>query len=44
MVPIEPGSTKKKKDWWTYGKKSLLNGKLLGRVKGMSPDNIKAIP
>lgn len=43
MVPIAPGSIEKKKDFWDYSKKKLLNDKLLHRVKDFDSDKIRAI-
>lgn len=34
----------KVKDWWSYGKKSVLKGTLIKRIKDFREDNIKAIP
>jgi dynein heavy chain len=44
MVPVAPGSMEKKKDFWDYAKKKLLNNKLITRVKDFKEDKIKAIP
>lgn len=33
----------KKKDFWDYSKKKLLNDKLLGRVRDFDSDRIKSI-
>lgn len=43
MVPIAPGSMEKKKDFWDYAKKKLLNDKLLGRVREFDSDKIRSI-
>jgi dynein heavy chain len=43
-VPVAPGSMEKKQDFWDYSKKSLLNDKLIKRVKGFKEENIRAIP
>ena len=42
--PKEPGSIEKVQDFWEYAKKSLLNDKLLKRVKAFDEETIKAIP
>ena len=44
MKPKEPGSIEKVPDFWEYAKKSLLNDKLIKRVKDFKEDQIKAIP
>jgi len=43
MVPVAPGSIEKKKDFWDYSKKKLLNDKLLHRVREFDSEKIKAI-
>ena len=42
--PKEPGSMEKVPDFWEYAKKSLLNDKLIKRVKDFKEEQIKAIP
>ena len=42
--PKEPGSMEKIQDFWEYAKKSLLNDKLIKRVKDFKEDQIKGIP
>jgi dynein heavy chain len=36
--PKEPGSMEKIQDFWDYAKKSLLNDKLIKRVKDFKED------
>ena len=36
QVPVAPGSMEKKKDFWDYAKKKILNDKLIKRVKEFS--------
>lgn len=42
-VPVAPGSIEKKKDFWDYSKKKVLNDKLLHRVREFDSDRIRAI-
>ncbi|KAL4494234.1 hypothetical protein ABPG73_018753, partial [Tetrahymena malaccensis] len=42
-VPIAPGAIEKKKDFWDYSKKKLLNDKLLSRVRDFDDSKIRAI-
>lgn len=43
QVPVAPGSIEKRKDFWDYSKKKLLNDKLLQRVREFDSERIKAI-
>ena len=44
MKPKEPGSMEKIPDYWEYAKKSILNNKLVERIKEFKQDQILAIP
>ncbi len=44
LKPAEPGSMVKIPDYWEYAKKSILNIKVLDRIKEFKTDKILAIP